>query len=182
MNEISCPVCLDLIPLVKDDVASSASRQAVMQHLKQCADCRRAYEESGLEKPMLDDRRVIVQIRSQLVLAAGIMVVLGALVGIGLSDSSLVFYNAIIMPTVGALGYIWLRGKSYLVPLAMLPFAYVWYFLKYLFGGESQLQVLLLSPLFWGLIYTGLCALGTLVAFLLAFAFGKEDKSDANIL
>ncbi len=181
MNEISCPICQDLIPLVKDNVASSASHQAVLQHIQQCAECRRVYGDGDLKKQPLDEKRVLGQIKRRLVLTAGIMVVLGALIGFGLSDSSLVFYNSIIMPTVGALGYVWLKEKSYLVPLAMLPFAYVWYFLKYLFGGNLHLQELLLSPLFWGLLYAGLCALGTLIAFLLAFAFRREDKTDVHI-
>ncbi len=181
MNEISCPVCLDLIPLVKDAVASSASRQAVLQHIRECASCRQVFEVSGPDKPQLNDKRVITLLRRKLAFAIGFIVTLGALIGVGLSDSSLVFYNSIIMPTVGALGYVWLRRKSYLVPLLMLPFVYVWYLCKYLLGGEIQLQVVLLGPLFWGLIYAGLGAIGTLIAFLIAFALGKEDEPNAQI-
>ena len=32
MNEISCDVCMDLIPLVQDGIASEDSREAVEQH------------------------------------------------------------------------------------------------------------------------------------------------------
>lgn len=182
MNEISCQVCQDLMPLVKDGVASEGSRDAVIRHVAACEACRRLFEGVDDLEPQMDDKRVMARIKNQLAFAALIIVIVGALIGVGIADSDLVFYNIIIMPTVGALGYIALREKAHLVPLAMLPFVYVWHFIKYMLSGDLSYQVLLFSPLFWGLIYAGLCALGVIVAALLGFAFKKEDRSDANII
>ena len=40
MNGIPCDVCLDLMPLVQDGVASAASEALVKQHLEHCPRCR----------------------------------------------------------------------------------------------------------------------------------------------
>ena len=44
MNEISCEICMDLMPLVADGVASGDSRKAVQQHIKTCDFCRAFFE------------------------------------------------------------------------------------------------------------------------------------------
>ncbi|EJX02388.1 hypothetical protein EVA_09508, partial [gut metagenome] len=43
MNEISCDICIDLIPLVEDGVASEDSRKAVEAHVANCESCREKY-------------------------------------------------------------------------------------------------------------------------------------------
>lgn len=185
MNEISCQVCQDLMPLVKDGVASEDSRDVVISHVAACAACRKLFEGVGDLKPQMDEKRVLAKIKKQLAFTALVMVVLGAFIGLSFSDSSLVFYNILIMPTIGALGYFALREKSYLVPMAMLPFVYVWYMLRYWFMGvfgSEGLAGLFSAPLTWAFIHAGLAATGTLVAFLLHFAFKKEDRQDANII
>ena len=42
MNEITCDVCMDLIPLVQDGVASQDSVLAVENHIKNCF-CKHIY-------------------------------------------------------------------------------------------------------------------------------------------
>lgn len=43
--EISCEICRDLMPLVRDGVAGADSREAVMAHLEGCEACRMLFEE-----------------------------------------------------------------------------------------------------------------------------------------
>ena len=59
MNKISCDICLDLIPLVEDDIASEDSRIAVIEHIKECESCRSYYSGKNLSIPEMDDERVI---------------------------------------------------------------------------------------------------------------------------
>ena len=40
MNKISCEICKDLIPLVKDGIASEDSVAAVEEHIKECENCK----------------------------------------------------------------------------------------------------------------------------------------------
>lgn len=46
MNKINCEICMDLIPLVKDGIASEESYKAVEEHVKECETCRQLYGES----------------------------------------------------------------------------------------------------------------------------------------
>ena len=39
MNKISCDMCMDLMPLVQDGVASADSIAAVKQHIENCPAC-----------------------------------------------------------------------------------------------------------------------------------------------
>ena len=47
MNGIPCDVCLDLMPLVQDGVASAASEALVEQHLEHCPRCRAIFGGAG---------------------------------------------------------------------------------------------------------------------------------------
>lgn len=49
MGEISCEMCMDLMPLVRDGAASEDSIRAVQAHLAQCPDCRAVYESGAPE-------------------------------------------------------------------------------------------------------------------------------------
>ena len=42
-HNISCEICLDLMPLVKDEVASDDSKKAVYEHFENCSSCQEIY-------------------------------------------------------------------------------------------------------------------------------------------
>ena len=170
MNKISCDICKDLIPLVKDNVASEDSYNLVKKHIDECNKCKVLFDENIEVNQNMNDEKVISKIKSQLMLIALILVVLGSVIGLGLSESEGMFYNILIMPVIGALAYFALRKKSYIV---------LYHFIKYMIDGifdKSQLLSSLLAPLLWTILYSGLCAIGMLIAFLLYIAFKKENK------
>ena len=45
MNKISCDMCIDLMPLVQDGVASEDSRSYIEEHTAQCPACKKLYIE-----------------------------------------------------------------------------------------------------------------------------------------
>lgn len=49
MNKISCDMCLDLMPLVRDGVAGPDSRAAVEAHIADCESCRAVFEQGSPE-------------------------------------------------------------------------------------------------------------------------------------
>ena len=55
MNELSCNVIRDLIPLYKEDVCSEESRELIEAHLRTCADCRELCEELPLPSAVPPD-------------------------------------------------------------------------------------------------------------------------------
>ena len=58
MNTISCDICMDLIPLVRDGVASADSAAAVEEHLKTCPACRKAFGK-GIPAPAKEKENLI---------------------------------------------------------------------------------------------------------------------------
>ena len=107
------------------------------------------------------------------------MIILGSFIGVGISESEWMFYNVIIMPIVGGIGYFIFRKKSYIVPISIFILTYVWDFIKYIIERQtSQMswKEILIVPAVWANIYTGLCVLGILIGFLLYIAFKKESK------
>lgn len=179
MNKISCDICKDLIPLVKDNVASEDSYNLVKKHIDECNKCKVLFDENIEVNQNMNDEKVISKIKNQLMLIALILVVLGSVIGVGLSESEGMFYNILIMPVIGALAYFALRKKYYIVLLSMFAFTYLYHFIKYMIDGifdKSQLLSSLMAPLLWTILYSGLCAIGMLITFLLYIAFKKENK------
>ncbi len=175
MNKISCDMCLDLIPLVNDQVASEASKKAVLGHIKECESCREFYEIEDVEEWKMNDNRVIMKIRKQLYVAAIIAIVFGTILGTVLTDSMGLFYNILIMPAIGVIGYFVVPKEPYYVPAGLFVFIYIWLFIKYIVEGTA-LSGALIMPLFWAFIYAGLCYIGVIIVFLLKIAFGKGEK------
>lgn len=178
MNKISCDVCMDLAPLVQDNVASEDSKEIVYEHIKECKDCQRLFNSFEEAAPKMDEEKILKKIKKQLFVGAMVIISLGAMIGLALSESMGMFYNILIMPTIGAIGYLALRKKAYLVPLILLGFSYIWILIKYIGEGmfeETPLLYGLTIPFYWGLIYSGLCVLGILIGSLFHIAFRKEE-------
>ncbi len=45
MTKITCDICMDLMPLVQDGVASEDSENAVKKHISECESCKKIYDE-----------------------------------------------------------------------------------------------------------------------------------------
>lgn len=179
MNKISCDICVDLIPLVKDEIASYDSKNAVVEHIEKCETCRKIYgKEINFQK---SDKIIVSKIKKNLTRVCVIIIILGILLGISLSSNQFMFYNIIIMPVIGVLSYYCLRKKTIYALLGVFVLVYLSFFYHssgYLLQG-AFLQAFI-PPLWWALIYLGLTALGSLIAFLLIFGFRKGNENEKN--
>ena len=177
-SNISCDVCLDLIPLVRDQVASDDSNALVFEHLKTCENCKAEFEDTNIySQNTIDDKKIIQNIRKSLFLTGLVFIVGGALLGVYLSNSMSMFYNFLIMPIVGGCGYLILKEKWIFIPIGIFILSYVWLFIQNIFEGilSSGFQIeIFWMPLFFSGIYAGLTILGTVIVSLLKFAFKKE--------
>lgn len=176
MSKISCDVCMDLIPLVKDGVASEDSRLLVEEHIDNCESCSAVYRDAQGVPPM-DDAAVIGKIkREMLIFILGAMLV-GTLVGMIISDGENMFYNALIMPAIGALGYLLLKNKSFFVPIVLFLISMFWVFVREILNGalsySSMSQIIAMSAA-WSLIFAGFTVIGIFIVMLLHYAFRKE--------
>ncbi len=179
MNKISCDVCLDLLPLVKDEVASVDSEELVNEHIMQCDSCKAIYHGEKIGKKSFDDEKVTKKLKSQLMFCLITTVLFGVSVGIMITDGMNMFYNVVIMPAIGGCGYMFLRRKAYYAPIAVLLFSVGWSafssFTEEGMGGD-YIYVMLASSLFYSLIYMSFCIIGIVIAWSLCYAFSKEEK------
>ncbi len=173
-QDIPCGVCLDLIPLVRDGVASGESVQLVLEHTAVCPSCRKALGEGFGQE--VDDSKVLASIRKKLVYLEMILLAAGVVLGVVLTESSAMFHNFLLMPAAGVLGYLLLRRKWWLVSVGVGILAYLWQVGNALVQGAGWGGNLLVPPLFFTVIYMVLTALGALIAALFTFAFQKEES------
>ena len=176
--DITCDVCQDLIPLVKDEVASEDSRNLIQQHMEHCDGCSALYND--LDKPQLqdlNDQKNILTIKRNLYFFGFSILAMGAFLGVYLSNSMGMFYNFIIMPVVGALGYIIFKKRWYFVPLGVFLLTYVWLLIGFILEYNVITAEIFTYPMSLAPIYTLLTAIGVMIGALLKFALKKEEKS-----
>lgn len=171
MNKISCDMCIDLMPLVQDGVASEDSRIAVLQHLEECPDCRALYEGEVLVPS--NTKELLGRIQRKAQIFSAMVMMFGIFYGLMLTSSNGIFYNTMIMPVTGAIGYGLFRWKGlYIVPGLLLGTHLITNALG-LGGAHLDIPGLLI----WTGIYCTAALVGFVIAALLHFAFQKEDDS-----
>ena len=174
MNKITCDMCKDLMPLVKDGIASADSCLAVKEHLKECEDCKKLFEKEAAVPSELnmDLELELSKLKRKLQIFSVVLMMFGAFFGLSLTASQEMFYNSLIMPVIGALGYVIFRWKAvYQVPLLLLVMQLLINLLGLARGMEYMAMI---EVVMWVGIYTIFVELGVLVAGLLHFAFRKE--------
>lgn len=170
INEITCGLCMDLMPLVRDGLASDDSREAVEQHVRSCAACHALY--SGDAPPAVSPDRAFAKLKRRLRFFSLMLLAFGVFFGLSLTAGAGQFYNTLIMPVIGALGYILFRWKAvYGVPLLLLLTHSAMNLLR-LTAEAEQLDA---GALFlWTALYSIFALTGVLIAGLLHYAFRKE--------
>ena len=169
MNEITCEVCMDLMPLVQDGVASGDSVKAVQQHIQHCPDCRALFE--GQAPLPADKGKILEKLNRKMQLASAMVLMFGVLFGLMLTAGSGIFHNALIMPIIGAIGYYLFRWRGlYLIPSILLVTHLV---INALGMGQEVLDVVTL--VMWTGLYCIFALIGFVIAALLHFVFRKED-------
>ena len=171
MNKISCEICMDLLPLVQDGVASNDSRNAVLKHLRDCPDCRALYEG---EIPVPSNTNAILsKIQRRARIFSAMVMMFGIFYGLMLTAGNGIFMNVIIMPIIGGIGYYLFRWKAlFIIPPLLLVTHFITNALG--LGGEGLMPV---EVVLWTAIYCGVALVGFVIAALLHFAFKKEDDS-----
>lgn len=169
MIEITCEMCRDLMPLVQDGVASRDSKESVLAHIQTCPNCKSLFE--GEIPSPTSPESVWKKFERKTRLFFAMVMMFGIFCGLMLTAGSGVFYNVLIMPIIGAIGYYLFRWKGlYVIP-------------GLLFGthlltnaiGLGNEYMSLPGLLMWTAVYCGAAVLGLVIAALLHFAFQKEE-------
>lgn len=169
MIEINCEICMDLMPLVQDGVASSESIRAVEQHLECCPQCRVLFE--GTAPVPAGGEKLLQKLTRKLQLGSAMVLMFGILFGLSLTAGSGIFYNSLIMPLIGAVGYFLFRWNAvFLIPGLL----YAMHLLINSLGlGYEHLT--LPSLIMWTGLYCVFALIGVVIAGLLHFALRKEN-------
>ena len=174
--DISCEVCRDLMPLVRDGVASADSEALVRAHTERCGGCRTMLEsETPPEHSMPDDARVLRRLRWRLLAQSVLFALVGVLGALWLTSRAGGVYLAWWLPLVGAACYYVLRRRCWLVPAAAAAIVLLYFFIPNMQSLQWGSVVLYASM---ALAVAGPLAIGCAIAGLLHFAFGnrKEEK------
>ncbi|MEG2595597.1 MAG: zf-HC2 domain-containing protein [Ruthenibacterium sp.] len=178
MNESSlpCAVCRDLIPLVRDGVASEESSQIVHQHIAVCDDCKHFM--SGAQtcaEP--DDTRVIGRMKRKISLWLVGVVTCSLVFGVALTFSTHSLLAILVFPLCCGIAY-WFDSFVWkLVPPIACAILFIIVIFQHGYGTPiRQFMGALRSGIFVGI----LCAVGALAAALLKYGFSKGEKNDEN--
>lgn len=180
MSKISCDTCMDLMPLVTDCIASEDSRLLVEEHIKTCESCKNVFMSADPSKVQMNDKIIVGKIKKQLSYFILVVILIGAVSGMMLTNSMNMFYNALIMPLIGGLGFLVLRKKTVWLTVGLFAFTSIWQFIQfYITEGVSQgssIFDLAIGSLFYSGIYTFFIIIGIVIAMLLEYAFRRDSK------
>ncbi len=174
MNEISCDICKDLIPIVQDGIASNESAETVKKHIASCEKCARMF--SGVQISDTSVNGFFDKFKKRLQIFCTLIMTIGIFIGIsaGMEGTMEILLNVILMPIVGVLGFIVFRWKAiFYIPPVLIG---VFLLLNAMFFDSAAYDfsmILLLS-----LIYSAIVLVGIVIAGLLHFAFRKDDKNE----
>lgn len=104
MNEISCEMCMDLMPLVRDGVASEDSRRAVERHVQTCAACRAVYD--GEKPPVVNTEDGLAKAVKRLRTVSGIILAVVVLLGICLCELVMQGSSILFLALVAVIGWL----------------------------------------------------------------------------
>ena len=175
MNEISCNICQDLMPLVRDGIASEESREAVQRHTANCAACA-ALMGDETPPPAANGERAFRKLRQHSRLLAALGLLFCVFFSVEITATENMFYNILLMPFIGALGYGVFRGKVlYKLPLVIFLTHTAVEVVKKAQAAEA---LDMYTVVYMSVIYSLLAFVGALIAWLVAGAFSKTPDKD----
>ena len=178
-----CSIVRDLLPLYVEDMVSAETAQYMREHLQTCAECKaelanlkegtlldtveKNITQTDTEKPF---KRMMQRMNRQFHMFAYSLIIFFIFLGFGWTEGENLMYNSIIMPIVGIFGYYVFRWKAiYKVPVLLL--------LIDLFIFLFQIvEIGFADTLGWTGLYCIFIWIGNIIAFLLHFAFRKEER------
>jgi hypothetical protein len=177
--KVTPDVIRDLIPLVKDGVASEDSVRLVEAYMEQDDQLKTEYHldpAASADQPQPNDIRLMKAIRRSVMVTQAAILLIGTAIGIAMTNSFGMFYNLLLMPFIGAVTVFTFKSVHKLyAPLVVFAASYIWQMAGSLRQGLS-LSLSAQAPLLYSLIYAGLVMIGMIIGFLLKFAFGKEKR------
>lgn len=179
---LPCNVILDLIPLVKDNVASEETNKLVKNHIQSCENCKEILNSFSLENQKekeINDKKIIKKIKKHSFIIGTSLLILGVTISSLFTFSFLVFYNFYIIPIIGIICYSFFKNKSIYFSYGLLVISYVMILIQSLIDIEKFSYEIFIVPIPYCLIYIILFFAGVLISLLIHYAFKKVgNKND----
>ncbi|MBQ9131645.1 MAG: zf-HC2 domain-containing protein [Clostridia bacterium] len=179
-----CKIVADLLPLYVEDLVSEETAEYVKEHLQDCPACNAELDSMIPEKKVAAPeektpaevqtvkpfKRIMKRMNRRFYLLAYSLIIFFIFLGFGWTEGENLLYNSLIMPIVGVFGYYVFRWKAiYKLPVLLLAIDLS----ASIFG---MIEMDLYSAFMWTVIYGGFALIGVAIAFLLHFAFRKENS------
>ena len=177
-----CSVVRDLLPLYIEDMVSAETAQYVNEHLKNCDECQaelanlnegvelsietRVASKSDDAKPF---KKMMKRMNRQFYSIAYAAIIFLIFLGFGWTAGDNLMYNSLIMPIVGIFGYFVFKWKAiYKLPVLLL-------IIDLAVFAFQLVEIGFADTLMWTVLYAIFVFVGVAMAFLLHYAFKKED-------
>ncbi len=183
--KIECSMVRDLLPLYAENMVSEETAALVRAHVQDCPACQAELDAltsgeslAAVEvKPTSNHieegkpfKRVMKRMNRQFYMLAYSLVIFFVFLGFAWTGGENLMYNSLLMPIVGVFGYYVFRWRAiYKMPILLLIIDLLVYV-----SGVTEID--LYSALIWTAIYSLFVFVGIAIAFLLHFAFRKEEK------
>lgn len=179
--EISCDVCMDLIPLVQDGVASEESAALVNEHAETCADCRTLLRE---ETPAVlckeADEQMIKRLRRPTFWMGILLMAVGCLLCVSQGFIGDIAYSVLILPPLGILAVFVLGKRWWLFPASVFVVSVVWnvtYYIAVLSRNGASLQAGWPAATVYACTYAGFALAGGAAFLLYCYALRKNNEA-----
>ena len=177
-----CSVVRDLLPLYIEDMVSAETAQYVNEHLKNCDECQaelanlnegvelsietRVASKSDGAKPF---KKMMKRMNRQFYSIAYAAIIFLIFLGFGWTAGNNLMYNSLIMPIVGIFGYFVFKWKAiYKLPVLLL-------IIDLAVFAFQLVEIGFADTLMWTVLYAIFVFVGVAIAFLLHYAFKRED-------
>lgn len=174
-----CKICMDLLPLVIDGVASEESKEFFFKNYKDCPECVKAFESENLIEEDIDDKKIIGKIQKKMWARTLILLFIGMAITLATFDNIYIFSNIIILPILGIIFYKILGNKSYIALISMFIIASLSMGFLELMSSTNPLEDLKYG--FFGyLVYGGIATLLVAIGMALGKAYDRVFNSKNN--
>ena len=177
-----CSVVRDLLPLYIEDMVCTETAQYINEHLKNCDECQaelanlkegvelsietRVASKSDDAKPF---KKMMKRMNRQFYSIAYAAIIFLIFLGFGWTAGDNLMYNSLIMPIVGIFGYYVFKWKAiYKLPVLLL-------IIDIAVFAFQLVEIGFADTLMWTVLYAIFVFVGVAIAFLLHYAFKKED-------
>ncbi len=178
INNLSCAVCQDLIPLVKDNIASEDTKKAVYHHISNCKECGELFGDISVisNYKNYDEKALVKSIKTIAFIWLLLLVIFAAVVGFLSSVVEIGFYIAlIVLPIIGLIGYFFTSKYWVLIPASAF-FGYMLndFYIRYIdiYVGNYLPSM---NSIFMSLAILGISCLGVF-AYQIAIKYILKEK------